>query len=249
MSQRNKNSKSSNKKSRKTFRKGKGNVPLGRTLNDGVLSQQNALTRLPKSVSSIMPDRLFTTLKFFGYGNLSIIVGNQAIGARYRPTAAYDIDPALGSTATPGFSELAAFYSNYRVTTSKLVLEASNQSSAQGAMIVLCPLNADPGAAPSLGTVQSWIEQPYAEIKAMGTAGSPAVHIEKTISTEKIFGSKMVYFDDAFTSLVTTNPTNNWYWAIGAISPLAVAGSTLTVNTLIEIYIGIEFFSRKVLSS
>jgi hypothetical protein len=218
------------------------------TLNDGVLAQPNALVRLPKSVSSIMPDRFYTTLKFFGYGNISVAIARQANGARYRPTAAYDIDPALGSTATPGFSELAAFYANYRVTSSRMRLEANSSSAASGAIIVLAPLNQDPGAAPSDATIQQWIEQPYSKLKAMGVAGSNAVVIEKTMSTEKIFGSKMVYFDDAFTSAVTTNPTNNWYWAIGAIVPVP-AVAIQTINVLIEIYIGVEFFSRKVLSS
>lgn len=218
-------------------------------LNDGVMAQSNALTSLPKSVSSIMPDRLYTTLKFFGYGNLTIPIGAATFGYRYRPTAAFDIDPSFGSTATPGFSELAAFYSNYRVTSSKFKVEATNQSTAQGALITMVPLNQDPGASPAVGVVNSWIEQPYSVVKSLGLAGSPPTILEKTMSTEKIFGSKMVYFDDNFTSLTTTNPTNNWYWGLGVITPAVVATTPVLINTLIEIYIGVEFFSRKVLSS
>lgn len=215
---------------------------------DGISAQANAMTRLPKTVTSIMPDRFYTTLKFYGYGNLTIPPAAQTKGARYRPTSAFDIDPILGSTATPGFSELAAFYSNYRVTSSSMRLEANNSSTASGALIVLCPLNQDPGASPTDAVVQSWIEQPYAMVKAIGTAGSPAVVISKMMSTEKIFGSKMVYFDDNFQSLVTTNPVNNWYWGIGAIVPIPAAAAQ-TINCLIEINIGCEFFSRKILSS
>jgi len=245
MSQR--KSKQSNKVKNKSSRKG-DNGPRNRTLNDGVLSEQNALTILPKSVSSIMPDRLYTRLKFYGFGNITITGPKTTNGARYRPTSAFDIDPLLGSTATPGFSELSAFYSNYRVTMSKLRLEATNSYATEGALIVLVPLNLDPGAAPSDATVNSWIEQPYSAVRQMGTAGSPTVVIEKSMSTEKIYGSKMVYFDDAFSSLVTTNPINNWYWGVGVVAP-AVPAAPQTINILIEINIGVEFFSRKVLSS
>jgi hypothetical protein len=187
-------------------------------------------------------------LKYNGYGNLVIPTTALHVGARYRPTSAYDVDPLLGSTATPGFNEWAAFYSNYRVTMSKIRIRFSNASTLQGALVVICPLNADPGASPSGATVSSWIESPYSKHDIVGTAGSSPTTLTCEMSTEKLFGSKMVYFDDNFTSLVTTNPVNNWYWGLGAIGPLAPA-STQNIQTLIDIELGVEFFSRKILAS
>lgn len=233
------------KQNKRHTKKNKGKK-ASRNVTDGISATSNALTRLPRSVTNIVPDRTYTRLRFMGYGNLVIPTISTHIGARYRPSSAFDIDPLLGSTATPGFTELAAFYSNYRVTSSRCKFIFSNTSSVQGCVVVVLPLNVDPGSTPSLATVQSWIEQPYAKIKCCGNSGSPAVTISSDMSTEKIFGSKMVYLDDNFQSLVTTNPVNNWYWAVGAMSPLAPA-SAQTVNVLIDIEIGVEFFSRKAL--
>lgn len=233
-------SKQHTKKSKRGKSRRRNNV------TDGISATSNALTRLPKSVTNIVPDRMYTRLRFIGYGNLSITTITTVASARYRPSSAFDVDPLLGSTSTPGFAELAAFYSNYRTTSSRCRIVANNASAQQGALITLTPLNVDPGVSPSVAVINSWIEQPYAKSKICGTAGSPAVTIVSEMSTEKIFGSKMVYLDDNFQSLVTTSPVNNWYWAISATTPIGPS-STQTVNVLIDIELGVEFFSRKAL--
>jgi hypothetical protein len=72
-----------------------------------------------------------------------------------------------------------------------------------------------------------------------------AMTLSTRMSTEKIFGSKAVYFDDNFSSLVTTIPANNWYWFIGVIAATTVASSALTVTISVEIELDVEFFCRK----
>jgi hypothetical protein len=218
--------------------------------NDGISAQSNALSKLPRSVTNIIPDRLYTRLRYTGLQNLTILTTSTTAGIRYRPSAAFDIDPLLGSTATPGFAEFAAFYNGYRVTSSKIVVKAVNQinGSGQGVLMVVVPLNVDPTGSPSVAVVNSWIEQPYSIKNMIGVYGSPAVTLTETMSTEKIFGSKMVYFDDNFTSIVSSVPNNNWYWAIGAICA-TMPTTSLIVNLYVEIDIGIEFFSRKALLS
>jgi len=58
----------------------------------------------------------------------------------------------------------------------------------------------------------------------------------------------MVYMDDNFQALVTTNPVNNWYWALGFISSV-LPGTAYGVDYLVDIEMGVEFFSRKTLQS
>lgn len=242
------NSRNRSKSSRKKNKNLRNNRQSAVSHNDGIVAMSNALTRLPKSVTSIMPDRFYTTLRFYGLGSLIVPTITGAIGARYRPTSAYDIDPVIASTATPGFAELAAFYGAYRVTTSKITLIVANTTTTQGALVVICPLLVDPGASPSAATVAAWTENPYAKHVLVGTAGSPSIKFSVSMSTEKLFGSKMVYFDDNWTAATSTSPVNNWYWAIGAYCP-AIPGAAVTVNLDISIEIGVEFFQRKVLSS
>jgi hypothetical protein len=73
--------------------------------------------------------------------------------------------------------------------------------------------------------------------------GAPPCVVSREMSTERIFGSKMVYFDDAFQSVINTIPANNWFWAIGLLTPSLVA-APLTVTLVWEIEMGVEFFDR-----
>jgi len=197
---------------------------------------------------NIVPDRQYTLLKFNGYGRALVPTVTGNIGLRFRPSSAFDVDPLLGSTATPGFAEWAAFYNNYRVTSSRIRISFSNTSSTQGVLVVVCPLNVDPGASPGVVVVNSWIDHPYQQHRIVGTAGSPPTTMHVEMSTEKIFGSKMIYMDDNFQALVTTNPVNNWYWALGFISSV-IPGAPFGVDYLVDIEMGVEFFSRKTLQS
>jgi len=208
---------------------------------DGIVAQSNALLRLPRRVGLIMPDRLYTRLRFYGLGGYNLVAALTA-SSRYRPSAAYDVDPLIASTATPGFAECAAFYSNYRVTTSTAVVRFVNPSTTVGIQAILVPLNQDPGAVPGAGVIASWPSNPYCKTKVLGCGGSKAETLSCSMSTEKIFGSKMIYFDDNFASLVTGVPANNWWWAVAVIAP---AATTAFVTVEFEINMGVEFFSRK----
>jgi len=238
--------KKNNKNRRSTQPKSVSIVSRGTQVRsaDGMNVQPNAMLTIPKSVGLIIPDRLYTGLRFGGTGTNTIPAGaGTFITRRFRPSAAFDIDPLLGSTATPGFAELAALYQYYRVTCSRIFLRSANPSTSTGVEVLLLPLNVDPGATPSLATIQGWEGTPYCKRGFIGMLGSPPAVLSNEISTEKIFGSKMVSFDDAFASAVTTVPTNNWYWAFAYTVPFTLA-SPIALSYQIDIELGIEFFSR-----
>jgi hypothetical protein len=90
---------------------------------------------------------------------------------------------------------------------------------------------------------------PYKILKMIGANGAPPVKLQKHMSTEKIFGSKMVYFDDNFSSLTNNNPANNWFWAVGILAPLPIATTAWVLTSLIVITLEVEFFARKELLS
>jgi hypothetical protein len=181
-----------------------------------------------------------------GAQTVSIAASHTAF--RYRPSAAYDVDPVLGSTTMPGFTELAGIYNSYRVTKSKFRFEIVSNDARTGS-VVLIPLNTDPTGAPGATTVESWPMNPYRVYKMIPPTGARPVILEKTMSTEKIFGSKAVYFDDNFMSLTNTIPNNNWFWAVGIHSPVPIATTAWSCTSLIVITIHVEFFNRKELLS
>jgi len=215
-----------------------------RSIVDGLpMKDRNRLLVVPKSIS-IVPDRIFTKLVYEGIATLNVVPPAQYALYRYQPSAAFDPDPLLASASTPGFAEFAAFYSSYRVTVSRIRASYVNPSSALAATTVLIPLNVDPGASSTLATVNSWPDQPYAKSGLVGLMGSPPKVLSNEMSTERIYGSQMVYFDDNFASLVTTIPNNNWFWAIAVIFPL-VPASTVAVSMQYRIEMGVEFYDRK----
>lgn len=211
--------------------------------NGGFPLRGDAGNVLPRSVDLIAPDRMTVKLPFNYTSVISIAPSSIAAGIRLQPSGAFDVDPALGSIATVGFAEWAAFYDHYRVHASTISVRFAN-TSTQPLMCVIVPLNADPGALPSSLVIDTWQQQPYNKHKLLASAGGPPVNLFQRMTTAKIFGDPMVLVDENFQSLTTTVPVNNWYWGIGVLTPLTISGS---IDTVIQVTItmDVEFFSRK----
>jgi hypothetical protein len=212
---------------------------------DGALSISNTEQRIPRQVGLILPDRYRTNLRFWKQVSLNF-VANNAVSIRFRPSSAFDVDPVVASTAMSGFVELSALYNSYRVLSSKIRTEAVTTSAANPVNIYVAPVNFDPGATPSAANILALREQPYAKSRLIGLSGSPSIKINSTMSTEKIYGSKMALFDDNFAAPITASPNNNWYWQIGAYS--FVLDPSLTWVT-ITIEVDVEFYDRNFLQN
>jgi hypothetical protein len=218
-----------------------------RLQSDGVNEMSNYLSKIPKSIA-IVADRSYFKLKYTQIGAQAVAVGAQSTYLRFRPTAAFDIDPLLGGTAMPGFIEWTGFYSSYRVTWSRMTLRVTPTATSTPLLICLLPMNIDLGGTPSAATIVSLPDQPYAKSKLLGIAGSPTITLSSEMSTEKIYGSKMVYVDDNFASLVTTVPNNNWFWSISSLTSVAaVATQTFFIEYSLDV--GCEFYDRKQLQN
>jgi hypothetical protein len=185
-----------------------------------------------------------TTLSFFAAPSFAPIVGSSAYAYRWQPSAAFDVEPLIGGITMPGFDEFALVYASYRVLRSKIIVKVSGIGVTPVTVIVL-PLNADPTATPSAATIISWRGQPYCKSKLCGSAGSPAVTITSTMTTAKMFGSNMVLTDDAFAALVSTIPTNNWFWAVGIYQNFVFTAQPVVSD--IQILVDVEFYDRKYL--
>ncbi len=233
--------KKNNQKRRKQIKK----RPASNT--DGWKVTPNAVSRLPRSVNVIMPDRLMTRLSYKGVTTLVVAASTANISARWQPSAAYDVDPALGGFTMPGFNELGGIYNRYRVVKSNMTVRFSNQST-QPMTGVMIALSTDPGSSPTSATINSWVNNPYSKNKLIPSVGGPTVSVSGSMTTEKIYGTKNVYFDDDYASVTNAIPVLNWYWAVGLSSP-SVVGSACTVVTQINITIDLEFFNRRNLLS
>jgi hypothetical protein len=200
--------------------------------------QEGTLT-IPRSVGCYMPDRLRTTLRFWKSVPVSLASLSYA-SIRFNPSGAYDLDPTVGSATAAGYTQLAAIYNSYRVKRSRAVAEVVNTGNVT-VMTVLLPSNTDPGASPSGNYVISTREQPYAVADTGALSGGPISKVKSSMSTQKIYGSKMTDYDDNFAALVNAIPNNNWYWVITFYAQ-AVSPSAIILNFYMEI--DIEFYDR-----
>jgi hypothetical protein len=228
------------------FSKTRKNKTNDRSSLDGQRSINNTVQFIPRGVGLILPDRYRTNLRLWKSVSTSLSASNQA-SFRFSPSNAYDIDPVVASTSMSGFVELSTLYGRYRVLSSRCLVRVVNPSLITPLEITLCPVNLDPGPTPSNAYMNTLKEQPYAAFCTGGLAGSPVAKCQATMSTEKIFGSKMALFDDNFQSVVSASPTNNWWWVIALYASAVIP--TNPIITMVTIDVDCEFFDRPVLQN
>ena len=237
------------RKSQKQQPKNKQNKRKGQRTHADALPTPSGVSTLsiPRSVGFIMPDRLRTRLRFWQSTAFNLSVTSSA-SIRYQPSAAFDIDPALGGTAMPGFNELAALYKSYRVRSSRVKVEVANTSPTAIVNATVLPVNLDPGATPAASAIVNARMNTYANFKTCPPVGGPITTLVSTMSTKKIYGNPMTDYDDNFAALVTSSPVNNWFWWISVYSLAVIAAATpVLLNTYVEV--DIDFYDRSYLNA
>lgn len=193
-----------------------------------------------KGLSHVYPPRMSLRLKFNAIPAFSLAATGVA-NYRFRPTGAFDVDPALGGTSMAGFVEAAAIYASYRVVSSEITVTASNPSNVVPITMVVLPMNADPTNSFSAANVVASVGQPYARTKVLPLLGGGEAITSTRCTTAKIYGDPAVFYESAFASLVSTVPANNWYWNICMYSPAVIAAA---IYPMVEITCECEFFDR-----
>jgi hypothetical protein len=195
-----------------------------------------------KTLSLVFPPRMLMKLKYWTQIGLVLTV-NTFANYRFRPTAAFDVDPALGGTAMAGFAEASAFYQTYRVSKSAIKVTLLNPSTTLPVTLIVLPMNADPTNSFGVANIIASMGNPYAVSKTSGSSAFPA-RVSAEMTTKKIFGDAEVLFDHNFTALVTTVPNNNWFWNVCVLSPAVIATA---VYAIVEIEVDCEFYDRNFL--
>jgi len=214
-----------------------GNVRRNRKRSAGVRKNQNKLSKnqlmltnnsasgmkwqLPQRLA--FPDSLRTRLQYSI--PLQIIVGGGTTNSLRFTSNAYDVDPALGSTAMPYFTELSAVYTKFRTLGVKYNFQVTNAEAFPLAMIYGIMIN-------SLGSTAlgvNYAGNPYMHTMILSQSnGSQSTRtFQGGVSLPKLFGTNQVLFDDLFTgsttsSTLSSSATANIYiGAVGAAVPVA----------------------------
>jgi len=229
---------------RRNVRRKKGGRRRGKKMS----KIQSITLRTP---DTIMPDRLFTKLRFIDSQNVKFYASATVNGFRYLSNAAFDIDPTISGTSMAGFNEMGAFYQRYRVHASKMVIRLCNLDPINPAVVWSLPLNTDPGIGIIRSQAQAFIMNPFSKsrvISAMG--GSDRTILKNYISTKKLVGAREVDFDIAYSASIAANPSLLTWWSVGAYTMDAnnwSAGTGVAFEFVMTQYI--EFYERKVLAT
>jgi len=160
-----------------------------------------------------VPDRFRTTLRF--QKTTVLINGISPFSSQVLiPTFAYDIDPLVGSTAMPGFTELGTLYRKYRVHGSSLRVSFNNEE-AFANLCYICPTNTSFGA--NYANYQYFLSNIRTKTKVAGAiSGASRVDLSASFTTAEFGGASDLLIDDAYSGFCTGgSPTNNIYWNIG----------------------------------
>jgi hypothetical protein len=185
-----------------------------------------------------MPPRLRTTLRFcknFTLNNAGIVFGN----VYFIPTFAFDLDPTLGSSAVPFFTELGGMYTKYRVNGFNSQVSFSNLDELSYTVyLALC--NVNPGN--NTTHYPGFLSNPRTKSGSIGWAGGNGLRDLSISASQKDYAgytNSMKVLDSTVGSTSGTAPLNDIYLLVGYQGPsAAVLG--LWVNMKIDI--DIEFF-------
>jgi len=193
-----------------------------------------------RSPEKVMPDEMDVVLGYPLGGQLAAAA--TTIAKVWTPNAAWDVDPVLGSTSTPGFAEWATLYTYYRVFKYKIELEMCNLDTTPTS-VYFVHTNENPG---TVGTSYlDYAAQAYCSHNMVGNStGFNKLRYRKTINCAKLLGSAALETADSLRSLTNAVPSDLLFFGIGLRSP---ASTNLTNGCVYSgyIFMTIRFYGRQ----
>jgi len=167
-------------------------------------------------------------------------------GYYFSPAYGYDVDPAIGSTAQPGFTEWGVFDRKYRLLRSKIITRFTNTDPAVPASVFLLPINFVPTFT-STATINSYLSQPVSKTANLGLAtGDSGKILSKVMTVAGFGGARYLGVEDDYCALTSGGaPVNQLYWALGMQTNTS---ANVGVYVDIEIISTYEFYEVSTLS-
>lgn len=201
----------------------------------------------------IVPDISRTKLRYVDRIQLTPTLGFNAL-QQYRGNSIFDPDFTGTGSSVVGLAQWSLFYEKYLVRASKIKFQVVELQSDENPNdeTVECALLPTARATVSSNDPQRLGENTYGKFRVMfpQTNGSPnTTWMGSYMSTAKIRATskQQVTSDSSFHSVVTTNPSTQWYWNI--MLQCADEASTHTYLVYVTITYYVEFFERKELST
>jgi len=194
---------------------------------------------LYSSPRAVMPPEFDTVLSYHVQDQVTN-VGALLASIKF-DTNAYDVDPALGSTAMPGFTEFAGFYSRFRTLAMSYKFSVANQE-----VFPLTIIHGFSNSSIASGAVNiNYAGNPMMQSTMVGPLTGMCTRILRGSKTVcQINGTQQPLFDDLFTgsttsSTLTSTGTKYCYCAVVAPVVLTAAGGLLVT---VEIKLRVRFY-------
>jgi hypothetical protein len=201
-----------------------------------------------KSPGQVVPEQLIVDLHYYTTYNITNVgVGYASI--RFRPNNVFDVDPVLGSTATPGFSEMAALYTTYRVIGYQATVDFCNAEAFAVHAFCIPWSNLQTAPAANDATTPSLIMNQLQRSRVISAkGGQDRTVLKQNVNFSKLY-SKQVLTDDQYAAKVTTGPGFVLYHVVGALSSGSSVFTVAGVSTFIHYKIRVMFYGRQVLTT
>jgi hypothetical protein len=172
--------------------------------------------------------------------------GGTAASKFWDVNCAYDVDPALGSTATAGFAEWGFLYRYYRVLKFQVFLEISTIDGNPMSLVMGIFNLTPPGS-----TVQydQYLGNPWFRRKLISptSSGRPVASFRTpVIDCANLVGDRNIFSDPNFASTTISVPSNKLFWGF-SITPATGATLANGVTYSISIRMATRFSERNVL--
>lgn len=172
-------------------------------------------------------------------------VSNSFVARRWTPNGLYDIDPTLGSTSMPGFTEYSSLYGFYVVLRYRYKIRISN---AEAFPVVVYVTNSTVDPTTSGTYMLDYSTQKYGSrciLSAKG--GNDSKMFSGLIEISRLVGED-ISKDSAYRTPVTSNPSDIVYLGLGlnaGSNDFTSAGCIFDLRIISEGH----FFDRKLLTS
>jgi len=187
----------------------------------------------------ITSDETDVSLRFRSINNVS--GAGPFFSKAFVPNAAYDVDPALGSTETLGFDEYAALYTYYRVISYSYVLQVTSNSATSDPVTVYV-LNTNIAVTGSRYDLYS--TNPYCQTKVLTPYGvHDNIVFRGKHSVSQILGSRVPETDDNYRALTTGVPSDLVFLTLGFES---LASSNVAFQYILDIWMDVRFYGREI---
>jgi len=218
--------------------KSKGSSRRNRGVNQpGPLRNYTPFSYVPPSSRRIR-------LTWVGAYNLTESAVGVGVEKILRLNAAYDVDPSVGSTSTPGFAEQAAIFANYRVWATSVRVVGTFTGGSAGTFVEAFMY---PNATNVfLGSGGSWVTAPGVvkkPIRADNTGGTNVVTLLRRFNLPAVARLTPLQYSIPldWTASVTSVPPRLIQMAFGFTS--TGSSTVVTMNALCYMQMDIEFFN------